>query len=152
MFFGRFYGTIDQKGRVFVPSKFRDAMNGLYASQEFFLIRNLYADQCLDLYPKEEWKIIDDKIKTLPKMKAEVRAFIRTLYEDATTCQADSQGRILIPQELRTFARLNGEVALVGLSNKIELWSKEKWLESSQERSEAFPKHRDLLSEMGVNF
>lgn len=151
MFIGRVFASIDQKGRLSVPAKFRDSIYSNYSNHLLVLIRNF--DQCLDLYPIEVWKKIEEeKINPLPKMQKGVRSFLRVLYSDATTCHLDNQGRILLPQELRNFAGLNGEVVLLGLSNKIEIWNKDKWNETLQEGTDSFPNYIEQMINLGIGF
>lgn len=150
MFIGRVFASVDQKGRLSIPAKFRDAFYSQYSNHLLVLIRNF--DQCLDLYPMEEWKLREEKLNTLPRTQKQVRSLLRVLYADATTCHLDNQGRILIPQELRDFAGLNGEIVLLGLSHKIEIWNKEKWNVTLQEGTDSFPNYIEQMGNLGISF
>ena len=97
--------------------------------EEFVLTKGL--DGCLSIYPKDEWKNFEEKLKALPLNDKNARAFLRFFVASATMCELDRQGRILVPQTLREFAGLIKDVVLTGNLTRIEVWSKEKWLENS---------------------
>jgi len=120
VFMGEFQHSIDEKGRLTIPAKFRE---GLGAS--FVITRGL--DQCLFAYPMEEWKQLEEKLKTLPFTKADARAFTRFFFSGATECEWDKQGRVNIPQNLRDHAGMQKECVIIGVSNRVEVWSKERW-------------------------
>ena len=124
MFMGEYNHTIDAKGRLIIPAKFREALG-----EEFILTRGL--DGCLSIYPMDEWKSFEEKLKALPLTDKNARAFLRFFVAGATSCELDRQGRILVPSTLREFAGLEKEVVLTGSLTRIEIWSKEKWLENS---------------------
>ena len=116
MFMGEYNHTIDAKGRLIIPSKFRELLG-----EEFVLTKGL--DGCLSIYPMDEWK-------ALPLTNKNARTFTRFFVAGATNCELDKQGRILVPQTLREFAGLEKDVVLTGNLNRIEVWSKEKWSEN----------------------
>lgn len=124
MFRGSFEHSIDAKGRVSVPSKFRDILSERYDGK---LVLAMDFDQCLTAYPLEEWEKIEEKIKGLPMMQKEVKDFMRFVFSTATECELDKQGRILIPPPLRERARINKNVVMVGIINKIEIWDTKAW-------------------------
>ena len=124
MFMGEYNHTIDAKGRLIIPAKFREALG-----EEFILTKGL--DGCLSIYPMDEWKSFEEKLKALPLTDKNARAFLRFFVAGATSCELDRQGRILVPSTLREFAGLEKEVVLTGSLTRIEIWSKEKWLENS---------------------
>ena len=124
MFMGEYNHTIDAKGRLIIPAKFREALG-----EEFILTRGL--DGCLSIYPMDEWKSFEEKLKALPLTDKNARAFLRFFVSGATSCELDKQGRILVPSTLREFAGLEKEVVLTGNLTRIEVWSKEKWIENS---------------------
>ena len=115
MFYGQHYHSIDKKGRVFVPAKYRDELG-----EEFMLSRSPDGKRCLCIYPMSEWQVIDSKLKALPAVKA--GKLIRFMYSGAELSSCDNQGRILIPQNLREYAGLQGETAIIGMSSKLEIW------------------------------
>ena len=124
MFMGEYNHTIDAKGRLIIPAKFRETLG-----EEFILTRGL--DGCLSIYPMDEWKSFEEKLKALPLTDKNARAFLRFFVAGATSCELDRQGRILVPGTLREFAGLEKEVVLTGNLTRIEVWSKEKWIENS---------------------
>ncbi|MEH6944832.1 division/cell wall cluster transcriptional repressor MraZ [Bacillus sp. JJ722] len=131
MFLGEYYHNIDVKGRLIIPAKFREALG-----QEFIITRGL--DQCLFGYSLEEWVHIEDKLKTLPLTKKDARAFTRFFFSGATECELDKQGRINIPMPLVQYAKLEKECVILGVSNRIEIWSKSQWADYSTESAETF--------------
>ena len=125
MLLGEYFHNIDAKGRIILPSKFRSELG------ERFIVTKGF-DGCLYGYSVEEWKNIEDKIKTLPQVTGkDVRNFTRFFFSSAIECEIDSQGRILITSTLRDFAELQKEVVIIGVSSRIEFWSKSKWEEYS---------------------
>jgi MraZ protein len=124
MFMGEYNHTIDTKGRLIVPSKFREILG-----DEFVVTKGL--DGCLFVYPNEEWSAFEEKLRTLPLTNKNARQFSRFFLAGAATCEVDKQGRILIPGVLREFAELEKDVVLVGVLSRIEIWSKSKWMESN---------------------
>ena len=126
MLLGEYFHSIDAKGRIILPSKFRSELG------ERFIVTKGF-DGCLYGYSVQEWKNIEDKIKTLPQVTGkDVRNFTRFFFSNAIECEIDSQGRILISTSLREFAELTKEVAIIGVSSRIEFWSKAKWEEYNQ--------------------
>lgn len=134
MFRGNYEHTIDQKGRLSIPSKFREVLKENYDEK---LIVTRY-EGCLVGYPEEEWTKLERKIASLPQHSKNVIAFQRFLVSSAVECPVDKQGRILIPQYLRNHAGLNKDVILAGMINKIEFWNKELWEEGMKKTSDRF--------------
>jgi MraZ protein len=120
MFMGEYNHTIDAKGRLIVPSKFRETLG-----DTFVVTKGL--DGCLFVYDNEEWGIFEEKLKSLPITNKEVRKFVRFFLAGAAEVEVDKQGRILIPNVLREFAELNKDVVLIGVASRIEIWSKERF-------------------------
>ncbi len=131
MFMGEFQHNIDTKGRIIVPSKFRDELQ-----EGFVLTRGL--DQCLFAYPMDEWKLLEEKLKKLPLTKKDARAFTRFFFSGAVECEVDKQGRVNIPPPLRNHAKLDKECVVIGVSNRIEFWSKDIWEDYFEESEESF--------------
>ena len=123
MFMGEYNHTIDAKGRLIIPAKFRELLG-----EEFVLTKGL--DGCLSVYPMDEWKAFEEKLRALPLTNKNARTFSRFFVAGATMCELDKQGRILVPQALREFAGLEKEVVITGNLNKVEIWSREKWSEN----------------------
>lgn len=120
MFMGEYNHSIDNKGRLIVPAKFRDQLG-----EEFVVTKGL--DGCLFIYDNIEWAKLEEKIKNLPLSNQSARQFSRLLLAGATTCEVDKQGRILIPANLRKHAKLEKDVALVGVGGRIEIWDQNEW-------------------------
>lgn len=119
MFMGEYNHTIDAKGRIIVPAKFRETLG-----EEFVVTLGL--DGCLFVYPNEEWLTFINDLKALPGNK-EARQLQRYFMAGAANLEVDKQGRILIPSKLREHAGLDKDVVFVGVLSKIEIWSKERW-------------------------
>jgi len=120
MFMSQYNHTVDAKGRLIVPSKFRDQLG-----DEFVVTKGM--DGCLFVYANEDWKAFEEKLATLPMTNKEARMFTRFFLAGAATLEVDKQGRILLPANLREFAALEKDVVLVGVGTRIEIWSKENW-------------------------
>lgn len=141
MFKGEYNHTIDTKGRLIVPAKFRDILG-----DTFVVTKGL--DGCLFVYPNEEWTNIENKFREIPLTTKDARKFSRFFFAGAADCEVDKQGRILIPSVLREFAGLQKEVVLVGVLNRIEIWSKERWLgENEYEDMDEVAEH---MAELGL--
>ena len=123
---GEYNHTIDAKGRLFVPAKFRDRLGG-----ECVVTKGL--DGCLFVYAADAWKELREKIDSLPMSKA--RNLQRFFMSSASDCQADSQGRILIPSNLRDFAGLTKNATIIGVSNRAEIWDTDRWKEYNDQIS-----------------
>ena len=124
MFYGEYEHAIDRKGRLIVPAKFRQALNE-YDVKSLFLTRGL--DGCLFLFPESEWRSAENRFKQIPFTKGEGRRFNRLFFSGATEVTVDRLGRLLVPKTLKEFAQIKQEVMIVGVSNRIEVWAKEKW-------------------------
>ncbi len=124
MLIGEFVHTLDKKGRVIVPARFREELG-----DSFIITRGL--DNCLFLFHRREWSNLENKLKNLPFARSEARAFMRMFFSGASDAEIDKQGRILIPSPLREHAGLNKEVVFLGVSSRAEIWSKENWEEYS---------------------
>lgn len=132
MFKGRYEHLIDGKGRLSIPSRFRDTLSERYDSR---LVVTTY-DNCLIAYPLAEWQKLEDKIATLPEFKKDTKAFLRFFYSSAADCAIDRLGRILLPQNLRDYAKLEKEVVLIGAFRYMEIWSKPLWDEAEKAASQ----------------
>lgn len=120
MFMGEYNHTIDIKGRLIIPSKFRDILG-----DTFVITKGL--DGCLFVYDNNEWKAFEEKLKSLPLTNKDARQFVRFFLAGAAEVEVDKQGRILVPSTLRDFAEMEKDVVLVGVASRIEIWSKERW-------------------------
>lgn len=142
MFMGEYNHGIDAKGRIIVPAKFRESLG-----EEFVVTMGL--DGCLFVYPKEEWNRFVTDLKSLPGSK-EARQLQRYFMAGAASCEVDKQGRILIPQKLREHADLEKEIVFVGVMNKIEIWSRERWEENNA--FDGMDEAAERMSELGLSF
>ena len=124
MFMGEYNHTVDAKGRVIVPSKFREQLG-----EEFVVTKGL--DGCLFVYENTEWKALEEKLHALPLTNANARKFSRFFLAGATTCEVDKQGRILLPAVLRDFAGIDKDAVLVGVGSRIEIWNRQLWEEKN---------------------
>ncbi len=120
MFMSEYNHTVDAKGRLIIPSKFRELLG-----EEFVVSKGM--DGCLFVYANEDWNAFEQKLTALPLINKEARQFARFFLAGAAQVELDKQGRILLPANLREFAGLDKDVVLVGVGSRIEIWSKEKW-------------------------
>ena len=120
MFMGEYHHTIDDKGRLIIPSKFRDELG-----ETFIVTRGL--DGCLFVYTQNEWESIVTKLKELPFTKKDARSFVRFFLSGASVCEFDKQGRINITSPLVTYADLTKECVVIGVNDRLEIWSKQNW-------------------------
>lgn len=121
---GEYNHTIDSKGRLIIPSKFREDLG-----QEFVMTKGL--DGCLFVFPIKEWEAFEEKLRSLPLIDKNARKFSRFFLAGAAACELDKQGRTLVPGTLREFAGMDKEVVLTGMLDRIEIWSKDKWNENN---------------------
>ena len=124
MFMGEYNHTVDTKGRLIVPSKFREQLG-----DEFVVTKGL--DGCLFVYSKSEWENIEEKFRNVPLTTKDARKFARFFFAGAASCEVDKQGRILLPVVLREYAGIEMDVVSVGVFNRVEIWDKDKWQESN---------------------
>ena len=124
MFYGEHEHTIDRKGRLIIPSRFREAMKEHY-TERLVVTRGL--DKCLFLFPEDEWRAQEARFRALSFTKQEARRFNRFYFSGAVELTCDRQGRILVPTYLKEFAGIKRDVMMVGVSNRMEIWDKEAW-------------------------
>lgn len=142
MFMGEYNHSIDAKNRIIMPVKFREKLG-----DTFVVTQGL--DGCLFVFPDNEWKAFEEKLKSLPMTNKEARQFIRFFLAGAAEVETDKQGRILLPTVLRTFADLQKDVVLIGVASRVEIWSKERW--DSAATFEDMEKIAEHMSELGLN-
>lgn len=126
---GEYHHNIDAKGRLAIPARFREGLG-----ERFVATKGL--DNCLFVFPMDEWTRLEEKLKALPFTRADARAFVRFFFAGAAECELDAQGRILIPEHLRTYAKLEKECVILGVSNRVEIWAKSEW-EAYQAKADA---------------
>ena len=144
MFLGEYKHNIDYKGRVSVPKKFREEL----AKAEPVLTKGL--DQCLFLYPKDSWQVLADRVKLLPVTGSSARAFSRYIFGSAVEVEFDRLGRVQIPEYLRDYANLSKEVVLIGVGERVEIWSIKHWDSYEQDLEKRGEEIAERLKESGI--
>lgn len=129
MFMGEYNHTVDPKGRLIVPSKFREQLG-----EEFVVTKGL--DGCLFVYTNAEWKNIEEKFKSISMISKDTRKFARFFFAGAAAVELDKQGRILLPPVLREYAGLQKDVVLAGVLNRVEIWDAARWQENTYDENE----------------
>lgn len=140
---GEYIHNLDQKGRLAVPKKFREALG-----TSAILTKGL--DGCLFLYPNSEWERLSQRLRALPFTLAETRAFERYLFGGAVEVDFDSLGRIKIPAYLRSYANLSKEAVIIGVLERVEVWEKRRWDEFAEKLHKRSEEIAEKLSEKGV--
>ena len=146
MFRGQYEHTIDPKGRVSIPSKFREV---LAAKGDGRLVITHF-DNHLMAYPFDEWRGFEEKMAALPSPNDEGASFIRYLVAGAVDCEVDKQGRVLIPPPLRDSGGLTSEVVLAGALKKFEIWDKRRWHDERKKTLENFGSIKGALAGLGL--
>jgi MraZ protein len=124
-FLGKYYYTLDPKGRLIIPAPLRNALAQYNDSRLY--ITNAPFDKCLHVYPFEEWGRQEERIRALPKSDPAVKFYLRRVIASAQECEADKQGRFMVPYELRQDAGISGDLVIVGQLDKIEIWNRAEW-------------------------
>ena len=142
MFMGEYNHSIDAKGRIIVPSRLRESLGDTF-------VVTLGLEGCLFVYPNDEWNLFVEELKKLPGTK-EARQLQRYFMAGAAECEVDKQGRILIPAKLREYAALDKDVVFLGMINKVEIWSKERFEQNNT--FEGMDEIADKMAEYGLSF
>jgi MraZ protein len=150
MFRGSYQHTVDSKGRLSVPAKFREALLG--KGDDRIVITNFVVDgaRCLDVYPLDEWARFEEQIRAKPKFERRMLLFQNYYLGGACECLMDKQGRILIPPLLREYANLKRDVVLVSALEKFRLWNQETWKKLFAEAEEKLLQDPDFLDDLGL--
>lgn len=145
MFYGEYEHNLDDKGRLILPAKFRDVCkeNGL---DRFFLTRGL--DKCIFMFTEEEWRAQELKFKSMPFTKQESRGFNRLFFSGAVDIQPDRQGRFVIPNYLKDYAQIQKDTIVLGVSNRIEIWSDKLWRDFYVNTSSTFEQIAENILEL----
>ncbi len=143
MFMGEYRHNIDEKGRLIVPAKYRAELG-----ESFIITKGL--DRCLFVYPDAEWTALTERMKELPFTKSDARAFVRFFFSGASECSCDSQGRTVIPSNLRSYGQLDREAVIIGVGNRIEIWSGETWEEFESTAEETYEDSAEKLTDMDL--
>ncbi|EDU37322.1 protein MraZ [Clostridium sporogenes ATCC 15579] len=142
MFIGEYNHSLDTKNRIIIPAKFREELG-----KNFVLTKGL--DGCLYVYPKSQWEVLQKKLETLPLTNKNARAFVRFFFSGAHELELDKQGRTLIPQNLLEYGQIQKEIVSIGVSNRIEIWSREKWEEYNNSNID-YDSIAEQMSELGI--
>lgn len=140
MFIGEYIYSIDEKKRLAIPVKFRQALGG-----KAILTRGL--DNCLVIYPLKEWQKLTQKLESLPAGQVDARGFIRIMLSGAVDVVVDKLGRILVSDHLKKYAFLKKNIAIIGLSNRIEIWDEERWEEYKEKREKTVG---EMAEQLGI--
>lgn len=143
MLIGQYDHSLDAKGRVFIPSKFRDELG-----EKFIVTRGI--GKCLFVFSSEVWTEFAAKLRTVPITDQKAQVFLRMLFASACECDTDKQGRINLPARLISYAGFDKEVTAIGVMSRVELWAKEAWTEYSEQESEDFDATLAKLAELGI--
>jgi MraZ protein len=143
MFIGEYNHTLDPKNRVIMPSKFREKLG-----DSFVMTKGL--DNCLFIYSSQDWKIVEDKLKSLPMTNKDARAFVRFFFAGACECELDKQGRMVIPNYLKDHANIDKELVIIGVSTRIEIWSKEEWNKFNNDANISYEDVAEKMSQLGI--
>jgi MraZ protein len=146
VFRGRYPHTIDPKGRLSIPARFREELAG--RGTETLVLTE--GDHCIVAYPMDEWERFEEKLRQQPQLAPEMRNFLRIAVASAKDCPVDRAGRTLVPPEHREFAGLSKDVMIVGALNKFEIWNRERWNDHYQRARVAFDENARKLSEFGL--
>ena len=149
MFYGQFDYAIDDKGRLSVPAKFRDAL--LWAHDDLSLILTTHPDSCIVAYSPKEWQVLQERFAAVDDdVKYEAKNWMRVFYSGVTDCPLDKLGRILVPQLLRNHAAIQKNVVIVGMNKKIEIWSEEAWADVAKKAVTELEVQPKLVSRFGL--
>lgn len=143
MLIGEYKHTLDPKKRLSLPSKWRKELG-----KKIVITRGL--DNCLFVYPIREWQTITEKVGRLPLGQADTRSFNRFFLSGAVEAEVDKIGRILVPDFLKDFAKLNTKVVLAGIHNRVEIWDEKKWNEYKKIIEDQADSLAEKLGEIGV--
>ena len=135
MFYGEFAHNLDTKGRLILPARFRDVARE-NSVEKFYVTRGL--ERCIFMFSEFEWRLIEQKLKTLSFTKESSRMFNRLFFSGAAEVLPDKQGRFIIPQYLKDFAGIKDKSVIIGVSNRIEIWDHERWQEYFAKSSKLF--------------
>jgi len=143
MFIGEYNHTLYPKNRVIMPSKFREKLG-----DSFVMTKGL--DNCLFIYSSRDWSIVEDKLKSLPMTNKDARAFVRFFFAGACECDLDKQGRMVIPNYLKEHANIDKELVIIGVSTRIEIWSKEEWNKFNNDANISYEDVAEKMSQLGI--
>jgi len=147
MFRGRYENSIDPKGRISIPVRFRETLLQKYEDARVFVTN---FDHCLLLFPYAEWIELEQNASKVSMFNKQNRAFKRFFFSSAAECSLDNQGRILIPQTLRRYAGLDKEAVLLGVLKNIEIWDKKRWYDEMENLTTNIDSISETISQLGL--
>lgn len=142
MFIGTYEHSIDDKGRLIIPSRFREGLG-----ERFVMTKGL--DSCLYIFPMAEWEEQRNYLRSLPMSRSSARAYTRLFFAGACEAELDKQGRVVIPPTLREYAGLERDVVVIGVDTRVEVWSRAVWEEYSRKAEESYEEIAERLIELG---
>ncbi|MDD3267821.1 MAG: division/cell wall cluster transcriptional repressor MraZ [Syntrophomonadaceae bacterium] len=143
MFLGEYQHSLDTKARITIPARFREQLG-----EKFVATKGL--DNCIFLYPMNEWQAIEEKLRSLPVTRADVRSFVRFFFSGAAELEFDKQGRTVLSVNLRDYAGIDRDVVVIGVGNRIEIWSVDKWAEYTDKAGSSFEEIAESLVDLGI--
>ncbi|HPF21376.1 MAG TPA: division/cell wall cluster transcriptional repressor MraZ [Syntrophomonas sp.] len=143
MFLGEYQHSLDIKARFIVPARFREELG-----TRFVATKGL--DNCVFIYPLTEWKSIEEKIRSLPFTRADVRSFARFFFSGAAELEPDKQGRVVLPQNLREYAQIDKDLVIIGVGPRIEIWASPIWEAYNQTAASSYESYAESLVDLGL--
>ena len=142
MFLGEYQHSLDVKGRITIPAKFRELLG-----DRFVVTKGL--ENCIFLYPLMEWETIENKLRTLPFTRADVRSFARFFFSGASELEVDKQGRTVLPLNLREYAAIDKDLIIIGVGSRAEIWAVESWEKYIEGAEESYEDIAASLVDLG---
>jgi MraZ protein len=143
VFLGEYQHSLDPKGRITIPAKFRDQLGA-----KFIATKGL--DNCIFLYQMEEWKRIEEKLHALPFTRADVRSFARFFFSGAAEVDVDKQGRVLLPNNLREYAGIDKDLIIIGVGSRVEIWANHRWADYTETTASSYESLAESLVDLGL--
>lgn len=143
MFLGEYQHSLDNKGRITIPAKFREQLG-----DKFVVTKGL--ENSIFLYSLPEWQVIEDKLRTLPFTRADVRSFARFFFSGASELDIDKQGRTVLPGNLREYAAIDKDVVIIGVGARAEIWAAEKWEKYIESAETSYEDIAASLVDLGI--
>lgn len=143
MLIGEYQHSLDAKGRLFIPAKFRDDLG-----DQFVIARGV--GNCLFGMSLKEWDSFSQKLRSQPVTDVQVQKFVRVVFAGATDCEPDKQGRVVIPANLRDIAGLEKDVVVIGVMSRIEIWNKEAWIAYNESINDDYDEMIGKMAELGI--